>query len=43
MIENAARGTVILDTDDVSIDASVQKQMDVLDQAVQDARYERNT
>jgi flagellar assembly protein FliH len=43
VLENAAPGTLIVDTEDVVIDASVQKQMDVLEQAVQDARYERNT
>lgn len=43
VLENAAPGTLIVDTEDVVIDASVQKQLDVLEQAVQDARYERNT
>lgn len=43
VIENAAPGTLIVDTEDVVIDASVQKQLDVLDQSVQDARYVRNT
>lgn len=43
VLENAAPGTLIVDTEDVVIDASVQKQLEVLEQAVQDARYERNS
>ncbi len=43
VLEGAARGTLIVDTEDVVIDASVQKQLDVLMQTVQDARFERNT
>ncbi len=42
VLEDAAPGTLIVDTEDVVIDASVQKQLEVLEQAVQDARYERN-
>lgn len=43
VIEGAAPGTLILDTEDVSIDASVEKQLEVLEQSVEDARYGRNT
>lgn len=42
VVEGAARGTMIVDTEDVSIDASVEKQLEVLDQSVEDARYVRN-
>ena len=43
VIEGAAPGTLIIDTEDESIDASVAKQLDVLEQTVEDARYVRNT
>lgn len=42
VIEGAAPGTVIVDTEDESIDASVEKQLEVLEQSVEDARYVRN-
>lgn len=42
VIEGAAPGTLIVDTEDESIDASVEKQLDVLEQSVEDARYVRN-
>lgn len=42
VIEGAARGTLIVDTEDESIDASVEKQLEVLEQSVEDARYVRN-
>ena len=43
VIEGAAQGTMIVDTEDVSIDASVEKQMEVLEQSVEDARFVRNS
>ncbi len=43
VLEDAAPGTLIVDTDDVVIDASAQKQLEVLVQAVEDARYVRNS
>ncbi len=42
VLEDAAPGTLIVDTEDVVIDASAQKQLEVLVQAVEDARYVRN-
>ncbi len=43
VIEGASPGSLIVDTEDVSIDASVEKQLEVLEQSVEDARYGRNT
>jgi flagellar assembly protein FliH len=43
VIEGATPGTLIVDTGDESIDASVVKQLEVLEQTVEDARYVRNT
>lgn len=43
VMEGAARGTMFVETEDVSIDASVEKQLEVLDQSVEDARYVRNS
>ena len=43
VIEGAAQGTMIVDTEDVSIDASVAKQLEVLEQSVEDARFVRNS
>lgn len=42
VIEGAAPGTLIVDTEDVSIDASAEKQLEVLELSVEDARYGRN-
>lgn len=42
VVEGAAPGTLIVDTEDESIDASVEKQLEVLEQTVEDARYVRN-
>jgi len=42
VLEDAAPGTLIVDTEDVVIDASAQKQLEVLCQAVEDARYVSN-
>ena len=43
VLEGAPRGAMIVDTEDVSIDAGVEKQLEVLEQSVEDARYVRNS
>ncbi len=43
VIEDAPKGTVIIDTDDARIDASAHRQLDAITQAIDDARYAGET
>lgn len=43
VIEDVPKGTVIVDTDDVRIDASAHRQLEAIEQAIEDARYAGET